>query len=67
MISDFKGHHFVEDSKHGEWPIRHHCEGCSMKADLSADGSTDFYDARGTGVAISGSVPVSASPVPFCK
>jgi hypothetical protein len=67
VIPDFKGHHFVEDSKASEWPIQHHCEGCSMKAELSADGSVDFRDRRGTLVGISGTVPVSASPIPPCK
>jgi hypothetical protein len=67
MIPDFKGHHFVEDSKLGEWPIRHHCERCSMKAQLRADGSADFRDKRGTLVGISGTVPMSASSIPSCK
>lgn len=67
MIPDFKGHHFVEDSKPGEWPIQHHCEGCSTKAELSADGSVDFRNERGILVAISATVPMSAAPIPPCK
>ena len=34
MIADFKGHHFVEDTKTNEAPSRHHCERCGMKAVL---------------------------------
>jgi hypothetical protein len=67
MIPDFKGHHFVEDSKPEEWPMRHHCERCSMTAELRADGSADFRNERGTLVGISGTVPMSASPIPPCK
>ena len=67
MIPDFKGHHFVEDSRPDEWPIRHHCIRCPMKAELSPDGSADFHDGRGTSVAISGTVPVNAAPIQLCK
>jgi hypothetical protein len=67
MILDFKGHHFVEDSKPEEWPIRHHCERCSLKAELRPDGSADFRDGRGTLVGISGTAPMSASSIPLCK
>ena len=67
MLSDFKGHHFVEDSKSGEWPMRHHCERCELKAELRPDGSADFRDGRGTLVGISGTHPMSASSIPPCK
>jgi hypothetical protein len=62
MIADFKGHHFVEDSKPEEWPMRHHCERCSLNAELKPDGSTDFRDERGTLVGISGIRPMSECP-----
>ena len=67
MISDFKGHHFVEDSKPEEWPMRHHCESCSLKAELRADGSADFRDERGALVGISGTRPMNESSIPPCK
>ena len=67
MIPDFKGHHFVEDTKANEPPSRHHCERCGMKAVLRPDGSTDFDDGRGALVGIGGNVPLNTSPVPSCK
>jgi hypothetical protein len=47
VIPDFKGHHFVEDSKPGEPPSWHHCERCGMKALLRPNGST-YFDIDGT-------------------
>jgi hypothetical protein len=64
MIAEFKGHHFVEDSKPEEWPMRHHCERCSLNAELKPDGSADFRDERGTLVGISGIRPMSESSIP---
>ena len=42
MIPDFKGHHFVEDSKPGEPEGPHHCDRCGLKASLRPDGSVLF-------------------------
>src|ERR1700730_14467951 len=46
MIPNFKGHHFVEDSKPGEPPSGHHCDRCGLKASLRPDGSTYFEVGR---------------------
>jgi hypothetical protein len=67
MIPDFKGHHFVEDSKLNEFPIRHHCARCEMKAVSKPDGSTDFDDGTGAPVGISGPVPLNIRLIPPCK
>jgi hypothetical protein len=67
VISDFKGHHFLEDFKPNEPPSRHHCERCGMKAVLRPNGSTDFDDGSGVQVGISARVPLNTSPVPPCK
>ena len=47
MIPDFKGHHFLEDSKPGEPPGLHHCDRCGLKASLRPDGSV-FFTLNGT-------------------
>ena len=67
VIPDFKGHHFVEDTKPNEAPSRHHCERCGMKAVLRPDGSIDFLDASEAPVAISGNAHLDTSPVAPCK
>jgi len=46
MIQDFKGHHFVEDTKPGEPPGLHHCDR-GLKAWLRPDGSV-FFDIERT-------------------
>ena len=67
MIPDFRGHHFLKDSKPNEPPSEHHCERCGMKALLRPDGSTDFEDGSGALVEISARVPLNTSPVRPCK
>jgi hypothetical protein len=42
MIPDFKGHHFLEDSKPGEPPSTHHCDQCGLKVSLRPGGSAYF-------------------------
>jgi hypothetical protein len=68
MIQDFKGHHFVEDSKQGEPPGPHHCDRCRLKASLRPDGSV-FFDIQGNGVFLktSTTAPFNTSRVPACK
>ena len=68
MIRDFKGHHFVEDSKPGEPPSTHHCDRCKLKAALRPDGSV-FFDIERNGVFLSTSdnSPFSSSRIPTCK
>ena len=68
MIPDFKGHHFVEDSKLGEPPSLHHCERCGLKASLRPDGSV-FFDIQRSGVFLKTSTAFrfNSSRVPACK
>jgi len=66
MIPDFKGHHFVEDSKPNEPPAPHHCERCEMKATLNPDGSTEFDDGSEVRISVSAGAPLNAAPVPSC-
>jgi hypothetical protein len=68
MILDFKGHHFVEDSKPGEPPSLHHCVRCGLKASMRPDGSV-YFDIQGTGVFLktSPNAPFNSSRVPPCK
>jgi hypothetical protein len=68
MISDFKGHHFVEDSKPGEPPSLHHCARCGLKASLRPDGSV-FFDIQKTGVFLktSNSLPFNTLRIQRCK
>jgi hypothetical protein len=68
MIPDFKGHHFVEDSKLGEPPSLHHCERCGLKASMRPDGSI-FFDIERNGVFLktSNGAPFNSSRVPACK
>jgi hypothetical protein len=66
VIPDFKGHHFVEDSKQGEPPSWHHCERCGMKALLIPNGST-YYNIDGTVLRMNSDVPLSTSSIPDCK
>jgi hypothetical protein len=66
VIPDFKGHHFVEDSKPGEPPSFHHCERCGMKALLRPNGSA-YFDVDGTVLRTNPDVPLSASSIPNCK
>ena len=49
MIPEFKGHHFVEDSKPGEPPSLHHCDRCGLKASMRPDGSV-YFDIERNGV-----------------
>jgi hypothetical protein len=63
VIPDFRGHHFLEDSKPNEPPSEHHCERCGMKALLRPDGSTDFEDGSGALVEINARIPLNTSPV----
>ena len=67
MIGKFKGHHFVEDTKRGEPPSRHHCERCRMKAVLKPDGSTEFEVGGGAPIRIGAYVALNASVVPGCR
>src|SRR5258708_672490 len=68
MMRDFKGHHFVEDSKHGEPPSTHHCDRCGLKAALRPDGSV-FFDIERNGVFLrtDNDSPFKSSRVPPCK
>jgi hypothetical protein len=68
MIPDFKGHHFVEDSKAGEPPKLHHCDRCGLKASLRPDGSI-FFDIERNGVFLktSTTLPYNTSRVPLCS
>ncbi len=68
MIPDFKGHHFVEDSKPGEPPSTHHCDRCGLKAALRPDGSV-FFDTKGIGIFLktSNAARFNSSRVPACK
>jgi hypothetical protein len=68
MIPDFKGHHFVEDSKAGEPPGLHHCDRCGLKASLRPDGSI-FFDVERNGVFLktSTTLPYNTSRVPLCS
>lgn len=68
MIPDFKGHHFVEDSKIGEPPSVHHCDRCGLKASLRPDGSV-YFDIQLTGVFLrtSNSSSFNTSRIPRCK
>jgi hypothetical protein len=66
MISDFKGHHFVEDTNPNEAPSRHHCERCGMKAVLRPDGSIDFLDASEALIGISGNADLDSLPIAPC-
>jgi hypothetical protein len=68
MIPDFKGHHFIEDTKPGEPPGLHHCERCGLKASLRPDGSV-FFDIERHGVFLKTSTvsPFNSSRVPGCK
>ena len=68
MIPDFKGHHFLEDTKPGDPPSWHHCERCGMKAVLRPDGSMYFdVDRDGVVIKIDESVTLNASVVPSCE
>jgi hypothetical protein len=66
MIPDFKGHHFVEDSKPGEFPLLHHCDRCGLKAVLTSDGSAEFHDGTVSSVRLSSLVQLSISLTPTC-
>ncbi len=68
MIPDFKGHHFVEDSKPGEPPSLHYCDRCGLKASMRPDGSV-YFDIQRTGVFLrtSNSAPFNTSRIPPCK
>jgi len=67
MISDFKGHYFVEDTKPNEPPSWHHCTRCGIKAELRPDGSIDFLNGSAI-VGISGSVELDTLlEAPACK
>jgi len=68
MIPDFKGHHFVKDSKLGGPILGHHCDQCGLKASLRPDGWMDFHrEDKGILVAVSGETMLADSPVPSCK
>jgi hypothetical protein len=67
MIPDFKGHHFVEDSKPGEPPSAHHCEQCGMEALLKPDGSIFFNVGRRGKYLNADRIPLNALPVPACN
>ena len=68
MIPDFKGHHFVEDSKPGEPPSGHHCDRCGLKASLRPDGSVLFdIERRGVFLKTSPNLPFNTSRIPPCK
>ena len=67
MIPDFKSHHFIEDSRPNEFPIRHQCERCDMKAVSRPDGSTEFDDGTGALIGIGGPVPLNIRIIPACK
>jgi hypothetical protein len=68
VIPDFKGHHFVEDSKPGEPPSLHHCDRCRLKASMRPDGSV-YFDIERIGVfpRTSNSLPFNSSRIPDCK
>ena len=67
MIPNFKGHHFVEDSKPGEPPSGHHCDRCGLKAALKPDGSTYFeVGRRRIFQKPSDRIPLNALPIPAC-
>jgi hypothetical protein len=68
VIPDFKGHHFVEDSKPGEPPSGHHCDRCGLKASLRPDGSV-FFDIERKGVFLKTitNAPFNTSRIPPCK
>ena len=68
MIADFKGHHFVEDSKPGEPPSLHHCDRCGLKASLRPDGSI-YFDVQRIGVFLktSNNLPFNSSRIPHCE
>jgi hypothetical protein len=68
VIPDFKGHHFVEDSKPGEPPSGHHCDRCGLKASMRPDGSV-YFDIQRTGVFLKTSnvSPFNSSRIPPCK
>lgn len=67
MILTFKGHHFVEDTKTGEPPSGHHCEGCGMKAVLKPDGSAEFDDGGGVPIRIEAEVVLKVSAMARCR
>ena len=67
MIPDFKGHHFVETSKPDEFPIRHHCELCGMKAVLWPGGSAEFADGTKATVRISSLIQLNIRLTPVCN
>jgi hypothetical protein len=67
MISDFKGHYFVEDTNPDEQPSRQHCVKCGIKAELRPDGSIDFLNGKAV-VGISGTVELDTLlEAPPCK
>jgi hypothetical protein len=67
MIPEFKGHHFVEDSKPGEPPSSHHCDRCGLKGSLRPDGSVYFdIERRGIFLRTSNTLPFNTSRVPRC-
>lgn len=67
LIKDFKGHHFVEDSKPGEPPGAHHFVRRGLQASLRADGS-EYFDVERNGVFLktSNGAPFNSSRVPAC-
>ena len=67
MILTFKGHHFVEDTKPGEAPSGHHCQGCGMKAVLKPDGSAEFDDGSGVPIRIEAEVVLKMSGMARCR
>ena len=67
MIPDFKGHHFVEDSKPGEPPSTHHCARCGMPAMLRPDGLIFFKVGRRGKFLNADRIPQNALSVPTCN
>ena len=67
MLRDFKGHHFVEDSKPGEPSSGHHRDRYGLKASLRPDGSV-LFDIQRHGVFLKTSniVLFNSSRVPAC-